>query len=82
MTEPEVDDYAARNICTGCYMEFDYKGECPECESKEEEEEDDNEYPNEDEEVIWGLVTFGPNNEFSHERELVAKEDRHIDADS
>lgn len=78
--EPEVDDYAARGICTGCYMKFDYKGECPECDSIEEDE-DDGEYPNEDEEVIWGLVTFGPKNEFAHERTLVALEDKDVDND-
>ena len=38
--EPEWNDYAARGICTGCYMKFDYKGECPECDSEEENEMD------------------------------------------
>jgi hypothetical protein len=38
--EPKWDDYAARDICTDCYMKFDYKGECPECDSKEEDEVD------------------------------------------
>ena len=46
--EPKWDDYAARDICTGCYMKFDYKGECPECDSEEEEEE-----------PLQGIVTFG-----------------------
>jgi hypothetical protein len=39
MPEPEVNDYAARDICTGCYMKFDYKGECPECDSEEDDED-------------------------------------------
>jgi len=38
MPETEVNDYAARDICTGCYMKFDYKGECPECDSEEEDD--------------------------------------------
>ena len=34
MSEPVWDDYAARGICTGCYIALDYKEGCPDCDAK------------------------------------------------
>lgn len=37
--QPVLDDYVAQGICPNCYIRFDYKGECPDCDREDEDDE-------------------------------------------